>query len=119
MGTRFSTYASYWIKQSIKRALINTAKTIRIPAYMVELLTQMAPGHQPADRGVGPHAHARRDRPRAGPAAQEAADHQEGHPHLQLDAADRSGRSRLVAGRDGDGRAGQEPRSRDGRRATT
>jgi RNA polymerase primary sigma factor len=38
MGTRFSTYASYWIKQSIKRALINSAKTIRIPAYMVELL---------------------------------------------------------------------------------
>ena len=40
MGTRFSTYASYWIKQSIKRALINSAKTIRIPAYMVELLNK-------------------------------------------------------------------------------
>jgi RNA polymerase primary sigma factor len=40
VGTRFSTYASYWIKQSIKRALINTAKTIRIPAYMVELLSK-------------------------------------------------------------------------------
>src|SRR5438105_7038632 len=40
MNTRFSTYASYWIKQSIKRALVNTAKTIRIPAYMVELLTK-------------------------------------------------------------------------------
>ena len=40
MGTRFSTYASYWIKQSIKRALINCAKTIRIPAYMVELLSK-------------------------------------------------------------------------------
>ena len=40
MNTRFSTYASYWIKQSIKRALINSAKTIRIPAYMVELLTK-------------------------------------------------------------------------------
>src|SRR5438067_6927355 len=38
MNTRFSTYASFWIKQSIKRALVNTAKTIRIPAYMVELL---------------------------------------------------------------------------------
>jgi len=38
MGTRFSTYASYWIKQSIKRALINSSKTIRIPAYMVEIL---------------------------------------------------------------------------------
>src|SRR6266516_4028020 len=40
MNTRFSTYASYWIKQSIKRALVNTAKTIRIPAYMVELLAK-------------------------------------------------------------------------------
>ncbi len=40
MNTRFSTYASYWIKQSIKRALINCAKTIRIPAYMVELLSK-------------------------------------------------------------------------------
>jgi RNA polymerase primary sigma factor len=40
MNTRFSTYASYWIKQSIKRALINTAKTIRLPAYMVDLLAK-------------------------------------------------------------------------------
>src|SRR5919201_3988410 len=40
MNPRFSTYASYWIKQSIKRALVNTAKTIRIPAYMVELLAK-------------------------------------------------------------------------------
>jgi RNA polymerase primary sigma factor len=40
MNTRFSTYASYWIKQSIKRAVINTGKTIRVPAYMAELLTK-------------------------------------------------------------------------------
>lgn len=40
MNTRFSTYASYWIKQSIKRALINTAKPIRIPAYMVEIVSR-------------------------------------------------------------------------------
>jgi RNA polymerase primary sigma factor len=38
MNTRFSTYAGYWIKQSIQRALINTSKTIRIPAYMAQLL---------------------------------------------------------------------------------
>src|SRR5262245_61810843 len=37
---RFSTYASYWIKQSIKRGLINTGKTVRLPAYMVELLSK-------------------------------------------------------------------------------
>ena len=40
MNTRFSTYGSYWIKQSIKRALVNSSKTIRIPAYMVELLSK-------------------------------------------------------------------------------
>ncbi|MBP3954071.1 sigma-70 family RNA polymerase sigma factor [Gemmata sp. G18] len=38
MSTRFSTYASFWIKQSIKRAIVNTAKTVRLPAYMTELL---------------------------------------------------------------------------------
>ncbi len=43
-GTRFSTYASYWIKQAIKRALINSSKTIRIPAYMVELLSKWRRG---------------------------------------------------------------------------
>jgi RNA polymerase primary sigma factor len=40
METRFSTYASYWIKQSIQRTLVNTAKTIRLPAYMVGLLSK-------------------------------------------------------------------------------
>ncbi len=33
-GTRFSTYASYWIKQKIREALINTSKTIRLPSHM-------------------------------------------------------------------------------------
>jgi RNA polymerase primary sigma factor len=40
MGTRFSTYASYWIKQSIKRGLINTGKTIRLPAYTNDLMNK-------------------------------------------------------------------------------
>jgi RNA polymerase primary sigma factor len=39
-GTRFSTYASYWIKQSIRHALINTTSTIRLPAHMFGLLTK-------------------------------------------------------------------------------
>lgn len=37
-GTRFSTYASYWIRQSIRRSLINSSKMIRLPAYMVEII---------------------------------------------------------------------------------
>jgi RNA polymerase primary sigma factor len=39
MNTRFSTYASFWIKQSIKRAIVNMGKTIRLPAYTVQLLS--------------------------------------------------------------------------------
>ncbi len=39
-NTRFSTYASWWIKQSIKRSLINTDKPIHIPAYMVEMISR-------------------------------------------------------------------------------
>jgi len=39
-GCRFSTYASWWIKQSIRRALVNKVKNVRVPAYMVELLAK-------------------------------------------------------------------------------
>lgn len=39
-GWRFSTYATWWIKQSIRRALTNTGKTIRIPAYLIDKLTK-------------------------------------------------------------------------------
>lgn len=38
LGYRFSTYATYWIRQSILRAIANQAKTIRIPCYMLELI---------------------------------------------------------------------------------
>ena len=37
-GVRFATYGSWWIKQAIKRALISKVRTIRIPAYMMELI---------------------------------------------------------------------------------
>lgn len=40
-GSRFSTYASWWIKQSIKRALINSVQPIHIPAYMVEMMSKL------------------------------------------------------------------------------
>lgn len=40
MGARFSTYGCWWIKQAIKRALINAVQPIHIPAYMVELIAK-------------------------------------------------------------------------------
>ncbi len=39
-GTRFSTYGSWWIKQAIKRALINAVQPIHIPAYMVDMIAR-------------------------------------------------------------------------------
>ena len=40
-GFRFSTYASWWIKQSIMRGLSNQGKMIRVPVHMVEKLTSL------------------------------------------------------------------------------
>ena len=40
-GHRFSTYAVWWIKQSIKKAIINTGRDIRIPSYKYEQLTKV------------------------------------------------------------------------------
>ena len=40
-GGKLSTYAAWWIKQSIKRALANQSKTIRLPVHMVDRVTQM------------------------------------------------------------------------------
>jgi RNA polymerase primary sigma factor len=40
-GAKFSTYASWWIKQAIKRALANQTKTIRLPAQMIDKLRRM------------------------------------------------------------------------------
>jgi RNA polymerase primary sigma factor len=39
-GYRFSTYASWWIKQAIMRALSNQGKTIRIPVYVYDLVSK-------------------------------------------------------------------------------
>lgn len=40
-GGKLSTYASWWIKQSIKRALANQSKTIRLPVHMVDKISKM------------------------------------------------------------------------------
>ncbi len=39
-GTRFSTYAAWWIKQSIKRALLENVQPVHVPTYMVTLISQ-------------------------------------------------------------------------------
>jgi len=39
-GYKFSTYATWWIRQAITRAIADQARTIRIPVHMIEVITR-------------------------------------------------------------------------------
>src|SRR6187455_3190792 len=61
-GGKLSTYAAWWIKQSIKRALANQSKTIRLPVHIVDRLFHMRKaearlqevlGREPTDEELG------------------------------------------------------------------
>ena len=41
-GFKFSTYATWWIRQAITRAMADQARTIRIPVHMVEVINKLA-----------------------------------------------------------------------------
>ena len=45
-GWRFSTYAMYWIKQSISRAILNNSRAIRVPVHMLELKNKYGKTHK-------------------------------------------------------------------------
>lgn len=60
-GFKFSTYATYWIKQAISRAIMEQARNIRIPVHIIELMSnikkferefQQANHREPKDREV-------------------------------------------------------------------
>ena len=69
-GHRFSTYATWWIRQAITRALADQARTIRVPVYMTEILgnvTQLdARLGQQLGRDPSPRRAERARRPAAG-----------------------------------------------------
>ena len=61
-GAKLSTYAAWWIKQSIKRALANQSKTIRLPVHLVDKISKMKRaslalserlGREPTDQELG------------------------------------------------------------------
>src|SRR5690606_38877688 len=40
-GYKFSTYATWWIRQAITRAIADQARTIRVPVHMIETMTKL------------------------------------------------------------------------------
>ena len=52
-GFKFSTYATWWIRQAITRAIADTGRTIRLPVHMVELVSRITRARADAVRELG------------------------------------------------------------------
>jgi RNA polymerase sigma factor (sigma-70 family) len=61
-GYKFSTYATWWIRQAITRAIADHARTIRIPVHMIETMSKLRNISRSCPPGARPRADDRRDR---------------------------------------------------------
>jgi RNA polymerase primary sigma factor len=52
-GFKFSTYATWWIRQAITRAIADQARTVRVPVHMVEMMSRIARGAKELERALG------------------------------------------------------------------
>jgi RNA polymerase primary sigma factor len=52
-GFKFSTYATWWIRQAITRAIADKGRTIRVPVHVIEQLTHMRRAHQRLSQQMG------------------------------------------------------------------
>ena len=62
-GYKFSTYATWWIRQAVTRAIADQARTIRIPVHMIETINKVLARRQKTDDGNRPRADARKNLP--------------------------------------------------------
>ena len=72
-GYKFSTYATWWIRQAITRAIADQARTIRIPVHMVETINKLIRVSRQLLQELGREPHAGRDCERAGHACRACA----------------------------------------------
>ena len=105
-GYKFSTYATWWIRQSITRAIADQARTIRIPVHMVETINRVLRtshamvqklGREPTTKEIADELHIEDEQGRRGPEDRAGA-------RLSRDAHRRGGRQpsrRLHPGRRG------------------
>jgi RNA polymerase primary sigma factor len=52
-GYKFSTYATWWIRQAITRAMAEQSRTIRIPVHISELINKVGRAHRDLSQGLG------------------------------------------------------------------
>ena len=120
-GYKFSTYATWWIRQAITRGIADQARTIRVPVHMVETINRLIRVRRQLAAGARARADDRRARAEDGDhAGARGADPQD-RPGARLAGVARRRRGRLVARRLHRGRggapparrgAGQDPRAR-------
>jgi RNA polymerase primary sigma factor len=60
-GYKFSTYATWWIRQAITRAIADQARTIRVPVHMIETINKLVRTSASVDSRARPRTHARRN----------------------------------------------------------
>ncbi len=72
-GYKFSTYATWWIRQAITRSIADQARTIRIPVHMIETINKIVRTSPPDAARDRPRADAGRARRETGHAAREGA----------------------------------------------
>ncbi len=73
-GYKFSTYATWWIRQAITRAIADQARTIRIPVHMVETINKLARVQRQLHQDLGREATVREIAAEMGIAAQRVAE---------------------------------------------
>ena len=104
-GYKFSTYATWWIRQAITRAIADQARTIRIPVHMIETINKLIRTSRYLVQEFGQGAHAGRDRRKDGDSPRQGPQGAQNRP-----GADFSGNPHRRGGRQPSGRfyRGQE-----------
>ena len=115
-GFKFSTYATWWIRQAITRALADQSRTIRIPVHMVERMNRVARAKRMLLQRNNKEPTLRGDRRRGGHAGQEGRGDPQARPGARVarGAGGRRG-GRRVARRLHRGLGGRPARSRSSR----
>ena len=83
-GFKFSTYATWWIRQAITRAIADKSRTIRVPVHMMDTITQMQTAENTLIKRLGRKPQRRRDRRGSGAHRRQSQGGQAGRPGTDL-----------------------------------